>query len=98
MSRFSKLDFEAAPTPIVAPDKWPDMDEAGCLRNGDEAFYSGLYETALNLYSRALRFNRESVAAWVGQIRCLIEMGEFPEAITWADRASERFPNNAGLL
>jgi tetratricopeptide (TPR) repeat protein len=99
MSRFSKLDFDTAPTPLQEqPDRWPDRDEAGCLKSGDEQFYRGLYEPALNLYSRALRFNRDSAAAWVGQIRCLIEMGEFPEAVTWSDRAQERFPNQPDIL
>lgn len=99
MSRFSKLDFETAPTPVQpSQDKWPNQDEGGCLSGGDDAYDRGLYEQALNLYSRALRFNRDSNAAWVGQIRCLIEMGEYPEAVTWSDRALERFPNHAELL
>jgi tetratricopeptide (TPR) repeat protein len=38
------------------------------------------------------------VAAWVGQIRCLIEMKEYLEAVTWCDRASGRFPNHPELL
>jgi len=34
----------------------------------------------------------------VGQIRCLICLGEYPEAVTWGDRALERFPGSADLL
>jgi tetratricopeptide (TPR) repeat protein len=99
MSRFSKLDFDKAPAPLEPhPDRWPDQDEVGCLKAGDENFYRGLYEPALNFYSRALRFNRDSASAWVGQIRSLIEMNELPEAITWSDRAQERFPNQSEVL
>jgi len=99
MGRFSKLDLEnQALTPVPKADDWPDLDDSACLRDGDENFYEGHYEPALNAYSRALRFNRDLPAAWLGQIRCLIEMGEFPEAVTWSDRALEKFPNHPDLL
>src|SRR3569833_2929745 len=37
-------------------------------------------------------------AAWVGQIRCLIVTGDYGEAVTWSDRALERFANTPDLL
>src|SRR4051812_5779366 len=101
MGRFEKLDFEdkSHATPIVAEvDPWPNQDEHACIRQGDENFQQGLYEPALNAYSRALRFNRDMVEAWVGQIRCLICMGEYPEAVIWCDRALERFSQSSDLL
>ena len=100
MGRFSKLDLGAKP-PLVkesVADAWPNEDENSSLRRAHEAFDCGLYEPALDYYSRALRFNRELALAWCGQIRCLIHLGEFPEAVTWCDRALERFPGNADLL
>jgi tetratricopeptide (TPR) repeat protein len=99
--RFSRLDFEEkAHYPAAQPleDTWHNMDEQGCLRAADDQFQRGLYEAALIHYSRALRFNQELDAAWVGQVRCLICLGEYREAVTWADRAMERFPNSADLL
>jgi tetratricopeptide (TPR) repeat protein len=101
MGRFSRLDFDTSPKrPDTgeAVDSWPTLDEAGCLRAGDEAFDSGLYEAALTAYSRALRFNKSLAAAWLGQVRCLICLGEYPEAITWSDRALEKFFNSPDLL
>lgn len=100
MGRFSKLDLGAKP-PLAKEsiaDTWPNEDENSSLRRADDAFDCGMYESALDYYSRALRFNRELALAWRGQIRCLIHLGEFPEAITWCDRALERFPENADLL
>ena len=101
MGRFSKLDFDAgakSPSPEEANDPWPNLDEAGCLRAGDEAFDMGLYEAALTAYSRALRFNKGLPAAWLGQARCLICLGEYPEAVTWSTRALEKFFNSPDLL
>jgi tetratricopeptide (TPR) repeat protein len=102
MGRFSKLDFDAG-TARPAPreeteDDWPAMDEAGCMHAGDDAFDAGLYEAALTAYSRALRFNKSLPSAWLGQVRCLICMGEYPEAVTWSDRALEKFFNSPDLL
>lgn len=99
MGRFSKIDFDEAPRPAPATaEVWPDLDAAACLKQGDERFDSGLYEEALTAYSRALRFNKDLVEAWVGQLRCLIQMREWPEALTWCDRAQERFPKSADVL
>jgi tetratricopeptide (TPR) repeat protein len=100
MGRFSKLDLQTKPplTKESIAEAWPNEDEQSSLRRAQEAFDHGLYEPALDYFSRALRFNRELPQAWCGQIRCLIQLGEFPEAITWSDRALERFPNNANLL
>ena len=99
--RFSKLDFEdkAAPLeqgPVVDP--WPNLDEHGCLRMAEEQFDGGLYELALASYSRALRFNKDLSQGWVGQVRCLLCLGEYPEAITWSSRGLDRFPNSSDLL
>jgi len=98
--RFSKVELETVPraAPAQEQDAWPNLDEHGCVRMGDDEFQQGLYDSALTSYSRALRFNRNLPSAWVGQIRCLICLGEYPEAVTWSDRALERFKNNGDLL
>lgn len=99
MSRFSKLDFDGAPRKAAAQaEAWPDLDAAACLKIGDERFDGGFYEEALTSYSRALRFDKDSVEAWIGQLRCLICLGEYPEALTWCSRAQERFPKSADVL
>ena len=99
--RFSKLDFEermAPPDPGPVVDPWPNLDEHGCLKMADEQFEQGLYELALGSYSRALRFNKDLSQGWTGQVRCLLCLGEYPEAITWSSRGLERFPNSSDLL
>ena len=101
MGRFSKLDLDqqaGRPAPEPLDDPWPNLDAEGCLKAADEQFERGGYEAALTLYSRALRFDRDLDAAWVGQIRCLLCLGEFPEAVLWADRALERMRNAPELL
>lgn len=68
------------------------------MRTGDDHFDKGEYDAALTFYSRSLRFNRDLAAAWVGQIRCLLALGEYQEAVTWSDRALDRFANTPDLL
>jgi len=82
----------------LSADRWADQDDDACVAAGDDLFRVGQYEPALLAYSRALRFNRDRPEAWVGQIRCLLCLGEYPEAVTWSDRALERFPQSADLL
>jgi len=101
MSRFSHLEFEETPSRPAAgptPERWPDQDDRSCVASGDGLFRTGAYEPALLAYSRALRYNRDNAAAWVGQVRCLLCLGEYPEAVTWSSRALERFPEAADLL
>jgi len=100
MGRFSRLDFAEAPAANGAPleDPWPDLDEQGCLNAAGDQFDRGLYEAALVYYSRALRFNRDLAQAWTGQVRCLICLEEYREAITWSTRGLERFKDDPDLL
>jgi tetratricopeptide (TPR) repeat protein len=100
MGRFSKLDLDASPSRQVEPlvDPWPDLDEPACLKLGDEQYDSGQYEPALISYSKALRFNRDQVRGWVGQVRCLLCLAECREALLWANRGLERCPDHPDLL
>jgi tetratricopeptide (TPR) repeat protein len=54
--------------------------------------------SALRLYSKVLEVNPQNAAAWTGQVRMLIELGEYREAKLWADKALERFPHEPELL
>lgn len=45
-----------------------------------------------------LEFNPDNAAAWTGQVRALIELGELREATLWADKALDRFPDHTELL
>lgn len=63
-----------------------------------EAFENGEFRIALRHYSKVLEFDPQHAAAWTGQVRMLIELGEFPEANLWADKALEHFPTEPELL
>lgn len=63
-----------------------------------DAWRSGHFETALQMYTRALRGDRSLITAWVGQVQMLVELTEYPEARLWADKALELFKGNGELL
>src|SRR5438067_2414235 len=94
--RFARLELEAAPARVeeASSDAWPDLDAPGCLAAAADQFDLGLYEAALLHYSRALRFDRELAAAWLGQVRSHICLGEYREAVLWSDRGLERFKDD----
>jgi tetratricopeptide (TPR) repeat protein len=97
MSRFGNLEFD--------PKFEGEFRESATLR--DENFYvaaargafeSADFERALRGYAKVLEFNPQNLVAWTGQVRALIELGEFREAKLWADKALERFPRAPELL
>lgn len=66
--------------------------------DAQRAYRRGDFEPALQLYTRALRDDRSRVAAWVGQVQMLVQLGECAEARLWSDKALELFRNNGELL
>jgi tetratricopeptide (TPR) repeat protein len=99
MGRFKWLEFdEKCPNGVVSAPEDEGVDEATCVERGDRCFWEESYERALYHYSRALRYQINLEQAWVGQVRCLLALGEFHEANLWADRGLDRFPNSADLL
>ena len=96
MSRFVNLEFNheaegRTQTPLV-------KDEAYYLAEAQSAFEQAQFETALRSYAKVLEFNPKHILAWTGQVRALIELGEYQKARLWADQALERFPNESELL
>jgi tetratricopeptide (TPR) repeat protein len=73
-------------------------DEAYYLAEAQAAFESGRFEPGLRFYSKVLEYNPKNARAWTGQVRMLVELGEYREAKLWADKALERFPNEPELL
>ena len=100
MSRFSKLEFEED-LPLerleAAPEAVP-QGEGYHLHLATAAFESGDFEVALREYAKALEHNPKNPLSWTGQVRMLIELGEYREAKLWADKALEMFPHEAELL
>src|ERR1700690_2928264 len=99
MSRFVNLEFgDESADQSQRAEKALVKDEAYYFSEARTAFEAGNYEQALRFYSKVLEFNPQNAAAWTGQVRMLIELGEFREAKLWADKALERFRNEPELL
>ena len=106
MSRFEHLEFgegprrpESAPKDAKgAPQGTPTRDATYFLELAGKQHLSGDYELALRNYSRSLEQNPAEFQGWFGQVRMLIELGEYEEALLWADKALELFPEHPDLL
>lgn len=97
MSRFGKLEFDDQSEREFF-DLTAVKDEAWFLRQAGLAFESADFEKALRAYAKALEFNPRSEVAWAGQVRALIELGEYREAALWADKGLEQAPDHPELL
>jgi tetratricopeptide (TPR) repeat protein len=98
MDRFSQLEFdEAGPRRKPIPGE-PVRDADYFYKEALRYWLAGDYELALRNYSRVLEKNSTVFDAWVGQVLMLIELGEYKEAVIWADKALELFPEHPELL
>ena len=99
MSRFSNLEFSSHPEGESRTGTGEiTRDETFFLNDAWKAFEEGDFERGLRSFSKVLEFNAQNVGAWSGQVRMLIELGEYSEAKLWADKALERFPRDPELL
>lgn len=99
MGRFSNLEFGGKDKPgqPAAPGE-AIRDERFFADRARTAWLAGDFEEALLNFSRALEQNSACYDGWFGQVRMLIELGEYREAKTWADKALELFPEHPELL
>ena len=97
MSRFGNLEFEDE-SGARGENKPLVKDEHYYYAEAEQAFHRGLFERALRHYSKVIEFNGANVRAWTGQVRMLIELGEYGEAKVWADKALNLFPEEPELL
>lgn len=95
--RFDWLETErkSRAAPSSAAERF---DARAYLARAERAFRRGEREAALAAYGQALGEDASLAEAWLGQVLCLVELGELPEARTWANKALERFPQNPELL
>src|SRR5882672_785611 len=100
MGRFSNLEFDGQKEPLrEEPAAAGEVrDEIYYLKLADLDFRRARFDKALRYYSRALEFNANVVAAWVGQAQMLIELGDFKEARLWTDKALELHRDSADVL
>jgi tetratricopeptide (TPR) repeat protein len=99
MSRFSNLELGGESEDLSRQKPRTRLkDEAYYCFEARTAFENGNFEPALRLYGKIIEFNPNNAAAWTGQVRMLVELGEFREAKLWAEKALERFSSEPELL
>jgi tetratricopeptide (TPR) repeat protein len=98
MNRFSSLEFGDADKSGGKASGQPIRDARYFLDQAHLRYLAGEFEQALRDFSRALEKNSAAFAGWIGQLRMLLELEEYPETLVWADRALELFPEHPDLL
>jgi tetratricopeptide (TPR) repeat protein len=68
------------------------------LQMAEQSWRRGDFEKALRHYSKALGMDPNLEEAWLGQIRCLMDLDEVKEARLWVNKALEQLPRSAGLM
>ncbi len=96
MSRFINLEFGGESEDSFAQQLV--KDEVFYSDQAQKAYERGAFEPGLRYYAKVLEFNPQNIVAWTGQVRMLIELGEYKEAKLWAEKALERFPTAPELL
>ena len=90
MSRFVNLELGGESGEHERQKKALVKDEVYYQAEAGTAFENGDFELALRLYSKVLEFNPNEAAAWTGQVRMLIELGQFNEARQGCGIGSQR--------
>ena len=85
-------------TPTAPQDEREDLDQATCLRLGDEALFRDDRRTALRWYSRAMDRDSRAIEAWVAMLRVLLFKGDLGEAQSWINRGLTLIPASPHLL
>lgn len=100
MARFDKLEWDDDNAPGIPEPRESsgEKDEHHWFAMAEKQRRDGLHENALRFYSRTLEVNRSLVEAWVAQVQMLVILGEYPQAITWSQKALELFPSQGDLL
>jgi tetratricopeptide (TPR) repeat protein len=98
MSRFEHLEIEAQTKQVAPADSGLSYDEVHYSQLARKSEFQGEFETALRYYSRSLQYKTEHLPAWLGQIFCLIDLGEFHEAVVWAERGLEILGEQKDIL
>lgn len=91
-NRFGHLELDKASEGVARTERTFDCSEY--VQKARELEWNGEHEAALRLYARALSHNPHHEGAWVGQLRCLVAVDDFDEAILWAEKAAEYLPRS----
>src|SRR5690242_11447903 len=98
MSRFGNLEFGDEISGESMESAFVPKGESYYLLQAEEAFHRGQFESGLRAFSKVIEYNPQNPLGWTGQVRMLIELGEYQEARLWADKAIENFPSDPELL
>ncbi|OGL47334.1 MAG: hypothetical protein A2161_02960 [Candidatus Schekmanbacteria bacterium RBG_13_48_7] len=99
MSRFEWLEVPGKKKDSIEDETVrKEFDVEYYLKLADENYHEGQYEKSLRYYSKALNHDHKLEKPWIGQLFCLIDLGEYNESITWADKALEVFPGSHAIL
>ncbi len=97
MDRFTRLEFGDTAGKKGSQGE-PVRNAEYFYKEAYKYWFAAEFELALRNFSRVLEEDSSIFGAWSGQIVALIELGEYPEAIVWADKALESFPEHPELL
>jgi len=107
VSRFKWLEFDEPRAPGTpaggsgdGADEVPGIDMTDArqvLKLAEDAYRTLDYEKALRYYSKSLSIDPNIEDAWAGQLRCLLDLNENPETLTWATKAQKLFPKNPDI-
>ncbi len=101
MGRFSKLEIDDDKLGKKKPGKEEadlTYDQEHYINLGHQSFYTGEYDSALRLYSRALPLDKTRIDPYLFQIETLIALGQHKEADLWRTNALKVFPNNSDFF
>jgi tetratricopeptide (TPR) repeat protein len=98
MDRFSRLEFDERKPRKIAAAGESVRDAEFFHKEAMKYWLAADFELALRNFSRMLENNNTLFDAWAGQVLMLIELAEYPEAIVWADKALELFPEHPELF
>lgn len=98
MTRFSSLEFDDTGGQPERPAGEEIRNEGYFYKQAIRYYLHGDFELALRNYSRSLEANSQFLDGWAGQVRMLIELQEYKEAIMWSDKAMELFPEHPEFL
>jgi tetratricopeptide (TPR) repeat protein len=105
MTRFGQLEFDNQKKPRGQVQSQQPSSTGEPIRDAQYFssqallyWFAGDFELAMRNYSRCVECSTTFLGGWLGQIQMLTELGEYPEAMLWADKALKLFPDHAELL
>ena len=98
MAKSERFDYLEIPEGHRDIPEEEGKDAFNHLEAAEKKYYEGFFESALREYSKSLQYDKGLIDAWVGQVKCLLALGEMEEAETWVNNALTYFPKSADLL